>query len=88
MPVVIGSMYRTPYTPADNFTKHISEIVSKIRQEKRTKEIRLGMDHNLDLLHSDVHQPTHRFLDNLLDKQLYPVIHCLGESWVTKVMST
>ena len=59
MPVVVDSMYRTPNTPADEFTKHTSKILSKIKQEKKAKEIIIGMDHNLDLLHSDLHQPTH-----------------------------
>ena len=68
MPVVVGSMYRTPNTPADDFTKHTSEILSKNKQEKSTKEIIIRMDHNLDLLHSDWHQPTHRFLNSLLDR--------------------
>ena len=32
------------------------------------------MDHNLDLLHSDIHTPTHKFLNMLLDMQLFSTI--------------
>ena len=40
---------------------------------KKNEKI-LGMDHNLDLLHSDIHTPTHKFLNMLLDMQLFPTI--------------
>ena len=32
------------------------------------------MDHNLDLLHSDIHYPTHKCLNMLLDMQMFPTI--------------
>ena len=74
MPVIIGSMYCTPNTPADEFIKHTTDIISKVKGEKKKKELIIGMDHNLDLLHSDVHQPTNKFLNTLLDMQLFPMV--------------
>ena len=72
--MVIGSLYRSPNTPADEFIDNVSDILHKINREGNKKEIILGMDHNLDLLHSDTHTPTHKFLNMLLDRQLFPTI--------------
>ena len=44
------------------------------------------MDHNLDLLHSDIHTPTHKFLNMLLDMQLFPTITC--PSRITQTSAT
>ena len=73
-PVVIGSLYRTPNTPAQEFIDNVSNVIKKIRCEGKNKEAILGMDHNLDLLHSDIHTPTHKFLNMLLDMQLFPTL--------------
>ena len=67
MPIVIGSMYRTPNTSSAQFTKHMSEIISRIKQDKKKKEIIIGMDHNMDLLKSEPHAQTHTFLDMMLE---------------------
>ena len=44
------------------------------------------MDHNLDLLHSDIHTPTHKFLNMLLDMHLFPTI--THPSRITQTSST
>ena len=44
------------------------------------------MDHNLDLLHSDIHTPTHKFLNMLSDMQLFPTITC--PSKITQTSAT
>ena len=72
--MVIGSLYRTPNTPAKEFIDNVSDVIQEIRCEGKKKEIILGMDHNLDLLHSEFHTPTHKFLNMLLDMQLFPTI--------------
>ena len=72
--MVIGSLYRTPNTPAQEFIDNVSNVIQKIQCEGKKKEVILGMDHNLDLLHSDIHTPTHKFLNILLDMQLFPTI--------------
>ena len=73
-PVVIGSLYRSPNTPANEFIDNVSDIIQKINREGNKKEIILGMDHNLDLLHSNTHTPTNKFLNMLLDRHLFPTI--------------
>ena len=73
-PVIVGSLYRSPNTPADEFIDNVSDILHKINREGNKKEIILGMDHNLDLLHTDTHTPTHKFLNMLLDRHLFPTI--------------
>ena len=44
------------------------------------------MDHNLDLLHSDMHQPTHKSLNTLLDMQLFPM--AMRPSRITQRIAT
>ena len=34
----------------------------------------MGMDHNLDLLKSDIHTPTHKLLDSILNANMLPTI--------------
>ena len=50
----------------------LNEAVAKIQPE--SKELILGMDHNMDLIKSSEHKPTQQFLDGLLDKDIYPTI--------------
>ena len=85
-PVVIGSLYRSPNTPIKEFIDNVHDIIKKIQCEGKEKEIILGMDHNLDLLHSDIHTPTHKFLNMLLDMQLFPTITC--PSRITQTSAT
>ena len=85
-PVVIGSLYRSPNTPANEFIDNVSDIIQKIRCEGNKKEIILGMDHNLDLIHGDIHTPTHKFLNMLLDMQLFPTI--MRPSRITQTSAT
>ena len=39
---------------------------------QKKPEIIIGMDHNLDLLKSDLHKSTHAFLELMLQNELYP----------------
>ena len=70
-PVVIGSLHRSLNTPVKEFIDNVHDITKKIRCEGKEKEIIIGMDHNLDFLHSDIHTSTHKFLNMLLDMQLF-----------------
>ena len=53
---------------------HISEINSKRKSEPGMKELILGMDHNMDLLKSELHIQTRKFLETLHDENLLPAI--------------
>ena len=70
--LIVGSMYRPPNTDPNDFRIDVNMITSNSVMEK--KEIILGMDHNLDLLKCGLHKHTQLFLDDLLDKNIYPTI--------------
>ena len=70
--IIVGSMYRPPNTDPIDFRNAINMILSNSLKEK--KEIILGMDHNLDLLRSRIHRQTQLFLNDLLEKNIYPTI--------------
>ena len=67
-----GSRYQPPNTDPIDFRNAINMILSNSLKEK--KEIILGMDHNLDLLKSRIHRQTQLFLNDLLEKNIYPTI--------------
>ena len=67
----VGSIYRPPNTNQDEFTKWLKDI---LQQLDSNHEIILGMDHNMDLLKADIHNPTRRFLDTILEAGLMPSI--------------
>ena len=71
---ITGSLYRSPNACEVHIISHIVETVSRVRTEFGKKEIMLGMDHNLDLLKSHVHEPTQRFLDTILELDMWPTI--------------
>ena len=72
--IIVGSLYKPPNTNERALCDHIDEITSKINAESRKKEVIMGMDHNLDLLKSSIHQPTQRFLDKMLECGMLPSI--------------
>ena len=45
-------------------------VIDKIHLEKGEKELVLCMDHNLDLLKCNIHEPTHKFLDILVKRNI------------------
>ena len=65
------SVYRPPNTRATNFKSIFEKIVKLAR--KSCKDIIIGMDHNLDLLKSHLHEPTNQFVEKMLDLGLLPV---------------
>ena len=72
--IVIRSMYQPPNNTNETFTESILEIKYKIALEKEKKELILGMDHKYNLLKSTEHKKTQKFLDTLLNKELFPTI--------------
>ena len=71
---VIGSLYRALNTCEEKLIQHIEETVNKLNSEKERKEGILGMDQNIDLLKSERHEATGKFLDTILLLKLWPVI--------------
>ena len=65
------SVYRPPNTNATAFQSIFEKIVKTAR--KNCKDIIIGMDHNLDLLKSHIHEPTNLFVEKMLELGLLPV---------------
>ena len=70
--IIIGSIYRPPNTKPKEFITQYQNMLNRLKIEK--KDIILGMDHNLDLLKSNVHTETQTFLDVNFDNHLFPCI--------------
>ena len=68
----VFSLYRPPNTNPQHFGKTLETIVKKTR--KHCKEIVIGLDHNLDFLKSNKHNPTNDFIEKILDLNLLPSI--------------
>ena len=52
-------------------------LLIKLKSEKKNqknKEIIIGLDHNMDLLKSEIHNPTQKFLDTLMSNDILPTI--------------
>ena len=69
----IGSLYQAPNTEVKKLMDHLELITSKVKSNPNC-ELIMGMDQNLDLLKSDEHYNTSKFLDQVLDCNLWPVI--------------
>ena len=72
-PIIIGSIYRPPNTNAKEFNTQYNDILTTLSKEK-SKEIIIGMDHNLDLLKSNNHTETQRFMDINFEANILPCI--------------
>ena len=66
------SLYRPPNTNPQHFGKTLETLVKKTR--KHCREIVMGLDHNLDFLKSNKHNPTNDFIEKVLDFNLLPSI--------------
>ena len=72
-PIIIGSIYRPPNTNVKEFNNQYNSIIKTLSKEKH-KEIIIGMDHNLDLLKSNSHMDTQKFMDINFDANILPCI--------------
>ena len=68
----ILSAYRPPNTNPTTFCKTIETLLKKVK--RRCKEVIVGLDHNLDFLKSDKHNPTNDLIEKVLDLNLIPSI--------------
>ena len=71
--VVVGSIYRPPNTNASLYNTEYGKLMCLLKKIKGTSII-LGMDHNMDLLHSNKHQRTEDFIQINLDHLMFPTI--------------
>ena len=70
--LISGSIYRPPNTNPDEFTRKLSNIIALAKET--TKNITIGLDHNLDLLKCDKHGPTQDFVEMLYEHNMIPTI--------------
>ena len=66
-------MYRPPNTDVDEFSDHMSNMVSILKTER--KSCYLLVDFNLNLLNADTHSPTLEFIDLMYSDSLFPNIN-------------
>ena len=84
--MIVGSLYCSPNTNETPLIEHLTSMLDKIKIEEKQKECILGMDHNLDLLKSQQHHTTSRFLECILDHNILPAI--MQPSRITKSSAT
>ena len=70
--ILIGSLYRPPNTNEKQFLASYKRIITKLSKQKLPYLI--GLDHNMDLLKIDHHEPTSQFVELTLDKGLIPCV--------------
>ena len=71
--IIVSSLYRPPNCNEKDFLKHYKRWLKKFSLEEKRKLI-VGMDHNLDLIKSDKHNPTKEFIELNLENELIPTI--------------
>ena len=80
----IVSMYRPPNTNPTTFSKTFETHLKRVK--RHCKELIVSLDHNLDFLKSDKHNPTNDFIEKVLDLNMLPSI--MRPTRITKSMAT
>ena len=70
---LISLMYHPPNSDSHTFLASYNSLVCAMKKEQ-PKGIIIGLDHNLDFLKSDKHQPTSDFIQSNLDFGLIPTV--------------
>ena len=86
--IIVGSMYKPPNVSIEQYSNNLTTIVNKIKPVtgRYIPEIIIGMDHNMNLLNSATHLPTHNFMETLSNLNLYPTI--TRPTWITHHSAT
>ena len=71
-PIILASCYRAPNSCQTEFTACYKSFLDKLT--KQSKNVIIGLDHNLDLLKSNTHKSTHEFLESNIENRLLPCI--------------
>ena len=71
--ILLVSAYRPPNTNVKTFLIEYKKLSDRLKKQKN-HEIIIGLDHNLDLLKSHLNQPTNKFIELNLDRELIPCI--------------
>ena len=86
--IIAGSMYKPPNVSIEQYSNNLTTIVNIIKSVtgRYIPEIIIGMDHNMNLLNSATHLPTHNFMETLSNLNLYPTI--TRPTWITHHSAT
>ena len=71
--LLVSSMYRPPNTNAREFVDEYAELLSKMKRIPNC-DLVIGLDHNMDLIKSDIHRHTADFISLNLDLLMMPLI--------------
>ena len=71
-PIILASCYRAPNSCQTESLDCYNSLLSKLA--KQSKNVVIGLDHNLDLLKSSIHKNTHDFLKSNIERRLLPCI--------------
>ena len=71
--LIVSSLYRPLNCSEKEFLKNYKRWLNKFSVDERRRLI-IGIDHNLDLIKSDKHQPTKEFIEVNLENELIPTI--------------
>ena len=71
-PVAVCSLYRPPNTDTTKFVREFEVFTNLMKKEKL--DWIAGMDHNMDLLKSNVHKNTQAFIETILECNMLPTI--------------
>ena len=74
--LLIGNLPRPPQTSIRDFTEILNTVLVQIREDTNLKKCELILvgDFNIDILKTEIHVETSKYLDTLLDHNLLPVI--------------
>ena len=70
--ILLLEIYRAPNTNTENFINYFSSLIKRMSQ--KYKRILVGSDTNINHLKSDIHQPTSKFINEILENGLSPTI--------------
>ena len=80
-PIAVCSLYRPPNTNTTKFVEEFEEFANRMKKEKL--DWIAGMDHNMDLLKSNIHKNTQAFIESILECNMLPTI-----TWPTRICKT
>ena len=82
--LIISLIYRPPNMNETQFVTDFEQLIKAVNKKNRHSLI--GLDHNLDLLKSNLHKPTQKFIETVLDNSHIP---CITRSTrITKLSAT
>ena len=70
--LILASCYRAPNSCQTEFIACYKTFLDKLT--KQSKNVIIGLDHNLDLLKGNIHKSTHEFLESNIENRLLPCI--------------